>query len=365
MSEKPASRSVRRSRRNLVALLAAALLLPAAALAHDPPFTREFHRDGCTFATTTDGGDPFFPLWPGYSLHLEGEESAGGETVQLAATHTVLADTELVDGVLTRVYEERESQDGELVEISRNFFAVCRETGDVWYFGEDVDIYEGGVVVDHGGAWRAGVDGAEPGIFMMGTPMAGARYVNEIATNAQDQVEVASLDAALAVPAGSFDSLLAVHETTPLEPGASSDKWFARGIGCVKDDELELVEVTPAPCRPDATTHCLHDGRFRITASWQDFVGQTGSARALLAGGDSGEFWFFAPSNTELLVKVLDACDLPGFHDFWVFAAGLTNVGVTLTVEDTANAGTSKVYRNPVGHDFAPILDTSAFATCP
>ncbi|MFN7941973.1 MAG: hypothetical protein U0X73_10245 [Thermoanaerobaculia bacterium] len=365
MSEEPVSRRPRRTRRHHVGLVACVLLLPAAALAQDPPFTSQFHREGCTFSTTTVGGDPFFPLWPGYSLHLEGEESAGGETVQLEATHTVLADTELVDGVLCRVYEERESQDGELVEISRNFFAVCRETGDVWYFGEDVDIYEGGVVVDHSGAWRAGVDGAAPGIFMMGTPMTGSRYFNEIAPNAQDRAEVRSLDEALSVPAGSFDSVLAVHETTVLEPGAFSDKWFARGIGFVKDDALELVAVTPPPCRPDATTHCLNNGRFRVTATWQDFVGQTGPAQALLAGGDSGEFWFFAPSNTELLVKVLDACDLPGFRDFWVFAAGLTNVGVTLTVEDTASAGTSRVYRNPVGHDFAPVLDTSAFATCP
>ena len=64
-------------------------------------------------------------------------------------------DTELVDGVLTREVVEREKEDGELVEISYNYFAHCRETGDVWYFGEDVDDYEGGVIVGHGGAWRA------------------------------------------------------------------------------------------------------------------------------------------------------------------------------------------------------------------
>lgn len=49
--------------------------------------------------------------------------------------------------------------------------------------------------------------------------------------------------------------------------------------------------------------------------------------------GDTGYFWFFNASNVELVVKVLDACH---FGRFWVFAGGLTNVDVDLTVTDTA-----------------------------
>jgi len=48
---------------------------------------------------------------------------------------------------------------------------------------------------------------------------------------------------------------------------------------------------------------------------------------------------------------------------YWVFAAGLTNVGGTLTVTDTIS-GTAKTYVNPQGNAFQPILDTKAFATC-
>lgn len=48
----------------------------------------------------------------------------------------------------------------------------------------------------------------------------------------------------------------------------------------------------------------------------------------------------------------------------WVFAGGLTNVKVDLTITDMAN-GASKVYHNPQGTAFQPIQDTSAFATCP
>ena len=56
-----------------------------------------------------------------------------------------------------RVVEERESEDGELKEVSRNFFAFCKKTGNLFYFGEEVDDYDSeGNVVSHSGGWRAG-----------------------------------------------------------------------------------------------------------------------------------------------------------------------------------------------------------------
>ena len=76
--------------------------------------------------------------------------------------------------------------------------------------------------------------------------------------------------------------------------------------------------------------------------------------------GDSGYFWFFDAANIELVVKVLDACTL---GNFWVFAGGLTNVGVTLIVEDT-QTGATKTYNNAIGTPFAPLQDTKAFS-CP
>ena len=78
---------------------------------------------------------------------------------------------------------------------------------------------------------------------------------------------------------------------------------------------------------------------------------------------ESGYFWFFSPDNIELAVKVLDACDTP-FASFWVFAAGLTNVGVQITVTDT-RTDTTVTYDNPLGRRFETITDTRAFETCP
>ncbi|MGH9362982.1 MAG: hypothetical protein ACRD2T_13795, partial [Thermoanaerobaculia bacterium] len=78
---------------------------------------------------------------------------------------------------------------------------------------------------------------------------------------------------------------------------------------------------------------------------------------------DAGYFWFFAPENIEMTVKVVNAC-VPQFNRFWVFLSGLTNVQVVTTVTDT-KTGQVKTYTNPQGRPFRTILDTQAFATCP
>jgi hypothetical protein len=343
--------------------LVLAVAAPSPVVAGDPEFTDTFDRDRCTF--TTVGGNPYLPMWPGYSLLLEGEEEDDeGGIVELAVRITILPDTELVDGVLTRVMEETEEEDGELKEVSRNFLALCRETGDVWYFGEDVDNYENGEIVNHDGAWRAGQNGAEPGILMPGVPFLGARFYQELAPGvALDRAEITALDETIETPAGTFENVLTVDETNALDPGAEPDfKAHAPGVGQIIDETLELVEIVPPPCQPDATTLCLNDGRFEVRVEWAT-ASDEGPGHAILPSGDSGEFWFFKPDNTELLVKVLDACNLPAFRSFWVFAAGLTNVEVTLTVTDTTS-GQINVYENPQGRAFRPILDTDAFETC-
>lgn len=339
------------------------LALPLPVLADPPVYTSEFHRELCTF--TASGSNPYFPLWVGHAVLLEGEEVDEGETVEVSLLITVLDATELVDGVVTRVVEERESIDGEIFEVSRNFFATCRETGDVWYFGEDVDFYENGQIVDHHGSWRAGLNGAQPGIQMPNVPLLGARYFQELAPGeALDFAEIASVSDALTLPAGNFTNVLRIVEGSAIETTSVGEKWYLRGIGLAKDEELELVEVTEPECQPDATTLCLNDGRFKVEAEWEDFAGHTGAGHAAPGSDDSGEFWFFGPDNVELLVKVIDGCG-SSLDAYWVFAAGLTNVGVELTVTDTQSDAAPKVYTNAVGTNFAPILDSAAFDTCP
>jgi hypothetical protein len=203
----------------------------------DHEFTTNFRTENCTFADT--GSNAFFILEPGYQLTLEGEED--GEQVELIVT--VLNETKDVDGVTTRVVEERESAGGELVEVSRNFFAICEETGSVFYFGEEVDDYDEGEIVGHEGAWLAGKNDAKAGIIMPGTPLLGARYFQEIAPEvAMDRAEIIEDDEELETPAGTFENVLVIRETTPLEPGVEEFKYHAAGIGLIQDADLKLME---------------------------------------------------------------------------------------------------------------------------
>ncbi len=86
----------------------------------------------------------------------------------------------------------------------------------------------------------------------------------------------------------------------------------------------------PLPgCVADATTLCLNDGRFRIRASYATAAGASGAGQAVALTPESGYYWFFDDANVEIVIKVVDACGLAGFDNFWVFATGLTNVEVT------------------------------------
>lgn len=116
-------------------------------------------------------------------------------------------------------------------------------------------------------------------------------------------------------------------------------------------------------CAASTTALCLTGGRFRVEATWDDGRGHRGMGQAVPLAGETGAFWFFDSGNLEVVVKVLDACSLAGFGNYWVFAAGLTNVEVDLTVTDTE---TGEVWRdvNEQGVPFQPVQDTAAFFTC-
>jgi hypothetical protein len=188
---------------------------------------------------TNAGRNTYFILEPGYQRTFVGKED--GKKVDLIIT--VLAETKQVNGVETRVVEEREWVDGKLVEVSRNYFAIGATTHHAYYFGEEVDMYKDDKIVSHEGAWLAGVDGAKHGIAMPADARLGVRYYQEQAARiAMDRAEHVSTDAVVKAPAGKFKKCLKVKETTPLEPGNEEFKLYAPGIGLVQDGELKLVK---------------------------------------------------------------------------------------------------------------------------
>jgi hypothetical protein len=199
-------------------------------------FTETFGVDKADLVAT--GTNRFFILAPGYQQTFEGKD-AGKPTV---LTITVLNQTKLVDGVETRIVVENEAADGQLSEVSSNYFAISAKTSDVFYFGEDVDSYKDGKVVSHNSSWLAGVNGAHFGMQMPGTPLLGARYYQEVAPKlAMDRAEVKSLNDTLETPAGKFENCLNTLETSDLEP-ARETKLYAPGIGLILDDTLKLTK---------------------------------------------------------------------------------------------------------------------------
>jgi hypothetical protein len=155
---------------------------------------------------------------------------------------TVLDETKVVDGVETRVVEERESVNGQPIEISRNYFAISKRTTDVFYFGEEVDMYKQGKVVGHEGSWVSGVAGAHFGLAIPGTPLLGARYYQEIAPKvAMDRAEIVSISEKLHTPAGEFVNCVKTEETSGVER-AREMKLYAPGVGLILDGELKLTK---------------------------------------------------------------------------------------------------------------------------
>lgn len=190
--------------------------------------------------------NPYLPLEPGTRLTYEGRGAEGAEEIVVEVTD----ETRKILGVTVTVVRDTVSRDGEVVEDTRDWFAQDRE-GNVWYFGEDSKELENGEVVSTEGSWEAGKDGARPGMVMKADPQVGDVYDQERAPGvAEDKGEVLSLDESVTVPYGSYDKVLKTKDTNPLEPDVVEHKFYAKGVGLLKEqevkggkDQAELVSV--------------------------------------------------------------------------------------------------------------------------
>jgi sugar lactone lactonase YvrE len=138
------------------------------------------------------------------------------------------------------------------------------------------------------------------------------------------------------------------------EAGASFPEIGGDGI-------VETTAWMPAPPAPDAacttnaTTLCLLGGRFQVRAAYRDYAGTPGTGQAVGLTSDTGYFWFFRASNVEAVVKMVSFCG-SGTNNVGIYAGGLTDVEVTLTVTDTLK-GLVKSYTNALGTPFRLIRD--------
>jgi hypothetical protein len=205
-----------------------------------------------SFSTNVD--NPFFPLpddrqWVYVGVEEDTGESIGLQITVLEGTETFyensydietvrVEEMEWLDANGDGVFDEGEE---ELLEISVNYFAETR-SGTVCYFGEDVDIYEGGEVVSHEGAWRADDPGNAPGIFMPAYPEVGMTFQQEVAPGiAEDSATIVEKNVPVETTEGTFRGTIIVEEFTPLEPGSVGTKAYAKKVGLIQDGDLLLL----------------------------------------------------------------------------------------------------------------------------
>jgi hypothetical protein len=205
----------------------------------DTSWKREFDINKADLSTI--GRNQFFILEPGFELTLE----AGTEKLVV----TVLDETRVIDDVNTRAVQYRETVADQLIRNSRSYFAISPSSGDVYHFGEEIDIYNEGMFAGHKGPWLAGVEGARIGLMMPGSVERGAMYYQEFAPlSSMDRARVVSTSETVVTPVGTFRNCLKIEKTSPLEPESKEHKYYAADIGLVRYGALRLTKYgNPQP----------------------------------------------------------------------------------------------------------------------
>lgn len=181
--------------------------------------------------------NPYFPLVPGTTFSFR----SPGETGTFQITH----DTIVLLGVTCIVVHDVVAVNGVVIEDTDDYFAQDVD-GNVWYFGELSRNFEDGRLVGVDGSWRAGVDGALPGIIMFATPETGRTYRQEFALGeAEDAATVLGTAASETAPGASCDgTCVQTLDFTPMEPDAREHKFYAPGFGNIVTIDLDTGERT-------------------------------------------------------------------------------------------------------------------------
>ncbi len=148
-----------------------------------------------------------------------------------------------------------------------------------------------------------------------------------------------------------------VQSSSPSDLTAAGNRLYFTADDGVTGRELWLLPLAEAGCTPSPGHLCLGKRRFRVEAFWRDFQGNQGTAKAVGLTADTGYFWFFSPTNVEVILKVLDGTGVNGHR--WVFYGALSSVEYTLTVTDT-QTGLTRRYFNPMGQ-LGSVGDTTSF----
>ncbi len=132
------------------------------------------------------------------------------------------------------------------------------------------------------------------------------------------------------------------------------------GVSAFSDIAAGATDGVAAPC-DDANALCLDGGRFEAMVDWhRPSAADDGTRRmALPEASRSGLFSSSRSSDPQLLVNMLDGCNVNGHH--WLYFATVTDTELTVKVRDT-QTGRTWVYFKPAGSVPAPVRDVEAFS---
>ena len=197
---------------------------------------------------TTEINNIFFSIKPGQKTVFEAKTPNGTEKIVI----TIEKNTKNVAGFETLIYHDQVYIDNVLKEDTRDYLAQHKKTGDVWYFGEEVDNYENGTLKDHHGTFLHGTDGAEAGIWIKANQNVGDSYRQEYYKGqAEDMQNVVAIDQTVKTAKATYTGCVKLYAWTPLDKQSQEFKYNCPEINGevlienqIEGKRTELVSIT-------------------------------------------------------------------------------------------------------------------------
>lgn len=330
--------------------------------------------DPAAFSDPTTVTNPYFPLPGGTINSYEAVivDPEIGEVETERNDHFATFETKAIAGLDTVVVRDTAYDDGVIVEDTLDWYAED-DLGNVWYMGEIAINYnyddEGEFIgTDFGGSWETDVDGGQPGYIMLASPTASDKYFQEFyAGIAEDQGEVIATGLTVETELGTFNDVVKILDTSPLEPDVGAFKYFAPGVGMVFEEEIELaapddpeviVELQGIRTVTDAGTGAVEptelsfgNGQQTVTFLTED-ASQNGAIGAYtfnLADGTIGEGRILFADTEDVGPGTSVTVDVPAGYALGLFLVP----GVEL--EDYLDGGL--FFRNMLSGDVADVYD--------
>ena len=226
----------------LAALLAASACgddssSPSNPAAFDPDVPYE--PDVTTGALSVDITNDLLPMPVGATWTYQAVSGDGTERIEVSVESGT---TDLASGATARVVRDTAYFEDEKIEDTADWFGQD-EAGNVWYLGEDTAEYENGEVTTREGSWESGMDGALPGVVMLGDPQVGTSYRQEfLEGEAEDYAEVVSLDETVEAGGETYTGCLKTNDLSAIDPDLDESKYYCSGIGTVLVEEPDATE---------------------------------------------------------------------------------------------------------------------------